>query len=330
MKNPKIGIVGIGMVGGPLKKYFEEKGLKRGKDLFCYDADKKKGFFDDVSKADIIFISVPTPRNPDGSCSTEIVESVIKKFHDKNKVLVVKSTVEPGTAARLQKKYKSPILFNPEFLTESRAWEDFIRPDRQVVGHTVKSVTHASNVLNLLPQAFFSSPGTLGTYDFYRLTTSEAEMGKYAGNVFGAMKVVFGNILADFCAALEKTLQKDGIKEDVRYENVRRMLGHDRRIGDAWLDVSYGKYRGFGGYCFPKDTDAFIVFAKKIHKKLSAKDKDEQNLKKLVGRGIDFLEAMRDYNTELLKTQGLTVQDVSSHDSELAEKLKRLKSKKAL
>ena len=67
MKNPKIGIVGIGMVGGPLKKYFEEKGLKRGKDLFCYDADKKKGFFDDVSKADIIFISVPTPRNPDGS-----------------------------------------------------------------------------------------------------------------------------------------------------------------------------------------------------------------------------------------------------------------------
>jgi UDPglucose 6-dehydrogenase len=329
-KEIKIGIIGIGMVGSPFKRYFEEKGFKRGKNLFCYDVDPKKGFFDDVSKANIIFISVPTPRNSDGSCNVSIVEDTVKKFHNKKKVLVIKSTIEPGVVARLQKKYKCPILFNPEFLTESRAWEDFIRPDRQVVGHTAKSKIHAGNVLNLLPEAFFSSPGSLGTYDFVRLNSSEAEMGKYAGNVFGAMKVVFGNILADFCAALEKVLRKEGIRERVHYENVRKMLAHDRRIGDAWLNVKHGEYRGFGGYCFPKDTDAFIVFAKKLEKKLSVKNKEERSLKKLVRQGINFLESMRDYNVELLKSQGLTVEDVSSHNSELNEKLKKLKRKKAL
>ncbi len=326
-KNPKVGIIGLGMVGSPLKRYFEEKGFKRKENLFCFDADSKKGYSDDIDQADIIFICVPTPKKKDNSCDTSIVEKTVRKFHNKNKVLVIKSTVEPGTVARLQKKYNCPIIFNPEFLTESKAWEDFIRPDRQIIGHTEKSRGHASNVLNLMPPAFFSSPGILGTYDFIDLNSSEAEMSKYASNVFGAMKVVFGNILADFCSALEKVLEKEGIKQDVHYDHVRYVVARDRRIGDAWFDVNHGNYRGFGGFCFPKDTNAFITFAKKLEKKLSVNNQEEKKLKKIVGCGINFLESMKNYNIELLKSQGLTLDEVSRHDAELENKIKKLKIK---
>lgn len=325
MEKPKIGIIGLGMVGMPLKRYFEEKGYKRGRDLFCYDIDPKKSYFDDVKKSNIIFVCAPSPRNPDGSCNTSIVESVIKEYGDKDKVLVIKSTVEPGTSERLAKKYKYPILFNPEFLTEARAWEDMIHPDRQIVGYTETAKHYAATVLRLLPMAFYSSPGAFDAYNFNRVNSTEAEFGKYASNIFGAMKVVFGNILADFCAALSKIMEKDGIGAKVDYENVKSLIAHDARIGAAWLDVNHGNYKGFGGYCFPKDTDAFLVFAKKMREKLSEKDKEEKKLKKLLVHGINFLESMRNYNIELLKSQGLTMEQVSRHDKELEEKLKNMK-----
>lgn len=324
----KIGIVGVGMVGKESMRYFLESGWKLGKDLFLYDADLKKGFLDSVEKADIIFISVPTPPLRDGSCDTSIVESVVKKYHNHNRVLVIKSTVEPGTVARLQKKYKSPILFNPEFLTESRAWEDFLRPDRQVVGHTVSSKPHASTVLNLLPAAYFSSPGALGAYEFTRINSTEAEMGKYASNIFGAIKVAYANILADFTKALEVSLKREGVKNPVNYENVRRMVSHDRRIGDAWMNVYQGNYRGFGGYCFPKDFTAFISLGDKLSKKLNKKK--DKNIKTLVVSATNALKAIRKYNEVLLKSQGLDVKLVSSHEKEveaLASKILKNKNK---
>lgn len=323
-KGPKIGVVGIGMVGKETTRYFAEQGYERGRNLFCYDTDSKKGFSDPVEHAHIIFICVPTPPSKDGSCDTSIVESVIAKYHSPSRILIVKSTVEPGTVARLQKKYKSPLLFNPEFLTESRAWEDFIRPDRQIVGHTAKSLAHAGTVLNLLPTAYLSSPGTLGTYDFVRLNSSEAEMGKYASNVFGAMKVTYSNILADLARALETAHKREGIRLPVNYDNIRKMVAHDRRIGDAWMDVTHGSYRGFGGYCFPKDLNAFIKFGENSVKKLNKqKDKD---LKGLIAHGIGFFRAMRDYNDYLLKTQGLNSKIVSSHNEDLKKKLKGRKN----
>ncbi|MBI2022980.1 UDP-glucose/GDP-mannose dehydrogenase family protein [Candidatus Giovannonibacteria bacterium] len=316
-KKPVVGIIGIGMVGKEVLRYFTESGWKKGKDLLCFDSDGKKGFSDKVEEAHIIFICVPTPRARDNSCDTSIVEAVVKKYHSPDRVLVVKSTVEPGTVARLQKKYRSPILFNPEFLTESRAWEDFIKPDRQVVGHTGKSMQHAGTVLSLLPKAFFSSPGVLGTYDFVRINSSEAEMGKYGGNVFGAMKVSYANILADFSKALGTVQKKEGIRDGVRYNNVRRMVAHDARIGDAWMDVERGSYRGFAGYCLPKDLDAFIGFGGKLLKRLNGKK--DGNLILLLESGINFLKAIRKYNNRLLEAQGLDVRAISIHDKEVAK-----------
>lgn len=320
-KKPKVGIVGIGMVGKEAMRYFLEHGWARGKDLFLYDSDSKKNFSDDVAKADVVFLCVPTPPKKDGSCDTSIIESIVAKYHHPNRVLVVKSTVEPGTVARLQKKYKSPILFNPEFLTESRAWEDFIRPDRQIVGHTAKSLGFASTVLNMLPVAYFSSPGTLGTYDFTRINSSEAELGKYASNVFGAIKVTYANILADFSRALEIASRREGVKLPINYENVRKMVAHDRRIGDAWMSVYHGNYRGFGGYCFPKDFKAFISFGEKLSKKLNKK-KDKE-FKALLVKSLDVLKSIWAYNEYLLKAQGLSVEMVSSHEKSVKEFLEK-------
>src|SRR3989344_8861939 len=200
----RVGIIGVGMVGEPICRWFEEKkNYKQGKELFCYDADPKKGYSDDVNKADVIFVSVPTPSNPDGSCNISIVESAVSMIKD-GKIIVVKSTVPPGTVERLQKKYpKKRFIFNPEFLTESQVWEDYLNPDRQILGTTSKSTTDVLEVLAMLPQKHFVRPWS-SDYSKRSVTATEAEMGKYASNVFGYMKVVFGNIMADACYAPTK------------------------------------------------------------------------------------------------------------------------------
>ena len=114
------------------------------------------------------------------------------------------------------------------------------------------------------------------------------------------------------------SLQKEGVSEHrVDYEMVRRIVGGDKRIGDYWLAVNHGNYRGFGGYCFPKDTAAFTSVAKKAYQCLPENDPRRD----ISGKGIRFLEAMWEYNKALLASQGLTVSDVSSHDADLVKKL---------
>lgn len=310
--------MGIGMVGSTLARYFEEmQGYKPGKDLFLYDTDPAKKFGHDVEKAHMVFMCVPTPRNPKtGEGDTTALDKAFSLLKTP-KVVVIKSTVPPGTTERFQKRYpQHRVLFNPEFLTESRAWEDMVRPDRQIVGHTAAAIQHASEVLNLLPQAYFSSPGVLGTYEFVRLNATEAEMSKYAGNVFGALKVTYGNVLADVCRHLESHLQKEGITAPVNYEHIRTALAHDRRIGGAWLDVYHGAYRGFGGYCFPKDVSAFIDTAKKVAKRMPKASSDRA----VFIKAVRFLEAMWEYNTALLESQGHTIQSISKHDQDLRKR----------
>ena len=289
-----IGIIGVGMVGTPLKRYYEEvHGYERGTDLFLYDIDPKKGYFDDIHKADIVFISVPTPRLPEGAVNISAVEEAFRMITG-DKIVVLKSTVPPGTTEAFQKKYPhQKILFNPEFLTEKRAWEDFLKPDRQIVGFTSSSIDAAHIVLSLLPKAPFMSPWGLTTYRSVKITATEAEIIKYGGNVHFARKVNFANLLA-------KTSEKFGAD----YENVRLGLAADFRIGDSHLDVMHGGYRGFGGYCFPKDLDGFIAH-------LAANGLDDC---------ADLLRKDREFNEGLLAEQGLTLEDVSVHDHEWIRK----------
>lgn len=300
MKHWAIGIIGVGMVGTQLKHWFEEYGYKRNLDLFLYDIDSKKAYFDDINMADIIFIAVPTPRDFDGRCNLSEVKNTFGLIDNSiPKIIVIKSTVPPGTTDFFQETYRNwKMLFNPEFLTEKQAWEDFKKPDRQIVGFTGNSIDAANLVLSLLPKAPFMSPWGLGTYKSIRITATEAEIIKYGGNVYFVRKVNFANTINDIC----KTLRVD-------YENVRRGMAADFRIGDSHLDVSHGGYRGWGGYCFPKDLDAFISFLK-----------DSNNHK-----SAELLEADKDFNTKLLASQGFTVDVVSKHASDIEKLLNKKK-----
>ena len=319
-KNLKIGVMGLGMVGDPIRRWFEEVlKYKRGKNLFCYDADPKKGYSDDINKADIIFVAVPTPSNPDGSCNVSIVDSALDSIKD-GKIVVIKSTVVPGTVEVLQKKHpKKKIIFNPEFLTEAQAWMDFLNPDRQIVAPTSKSFRDAYDVLPLLPKKNFARPGANDNPKKI-INATEAELGKYASNIFGYIKVIFGNIMADACEAIFLKLKQEKIPARVNYDNVREIVSTDLRIGPYWLNVEHGNYCGAGGYCFPKDMDAFIGFGEeliKFLKKAPKKLKIEQGLALSLEKGIGVLKAVRDYNKQLLKWQGLTMEDVKKHDKEI-------------
>lgn len=283
------------MVGGALARYFLDiKKLKRGKDIFLYDADPKKGYGDDVNRADIIFVAVPTPRQKaTGVCDTSIVEAACRTLND-GKIAVIKSTVAPGTTDALQKKFpRLTVLFSPEFLTEKNAWSDTIHPDRQIVGFTKGNEAVAADVLKLLPRAPFQSPSKIN-----HITALEAELIKYAGNVFLSRKVVFANALA-------KIAERVG----ANYTHVRSGISADARIGGSHLNVDYNAYRGFGGYCFPKDTSALMMFAKDLG----------------LADVYALLKADWDFNEKLLAEQGLTIDDVSRHDAEIQKILQHVK-----
>ena len=296
--HPKIGIIGVGWVGSQVKRYFEEiKGYKAGEDLLSHDIDPKK-CAGDINEADIIFLTVPTPCNPkDGSCDISIIESAVAQIGG-HKIVVIKSTVFPGTTELFQKKHpRHKFLFNPEFLTEARAWENFMEPDRQIVGFTSRSADVAPLILSLLPGAPFMSPSSSR-----QITATEAELIKYAGNVYLSRKVNWANALA-------KVAEKLGAD----YENIRQGMSADPRIGKSHLDINHGGYRGFGGFCLTKDTSALIAFVKQIG----------------LDEVYDLMMADWKFNENLLAEQGLTVSDVSRHitETEIIEK-KRRNSKK--
>jgi len=296
---PKLGILGVGWIGTPLKRYFEEfQGYRVGEDLFTYDILPEK-CAGDINDADIIFVCLPTPRNPnDGRCNLSIIAENLPKIKGE-KIIVLKSTIPPGTTEYFQKKYPHhKFLFNPEFLTESQAWLDFVRPNRQIVGFTGKSLDAAHLVLSLLPKAPFMSPWGTNTYTQTRITATEAELIKYSANIYFARKVVWANAVADLAEAL-----------GIDYENVRLGMATDHRIGDSHIDVFHGGYRGFGGFCFPKDLSALMIFAKDL--KLS----DVHAI----------MESDWQYNEKLLARQNLTISDVSRHFPEI--KLNQKKTK---
>jgi len=297
MPKPKIGIIGVGWIGTPLKRYLEEhRGYKLGEDLFTYDIvpEKRAG---DVNDADVVFVCVPTPRNGDGTCDLSIVEDVVSKLDtarrpdQAGKIIVLKSTILPGTTEYFQKKYPAhKFLFNPEFLTESKAWLDFVKPFSQIVGFTDKSLDAAQLVLSILPRAPFMSPGGTDAYQQTRISATEAELIKYAANIHHARKINWANALAEICDKL-----------DADYENVRRGMAADYRIGDSHLNVQHGGYRGFGGYCFPKDLSAIKTFAR------------ERGLDDV----YDLLIADWKFNENILNNQGLTIDDVSKHSKDM-------------
>ena len=240
MNQTKIGIIGVGVVGGALKKYFEKQEHIK---LFLYDKGKKIGSIEKVSEADFIYICVPTP-TVKGYCDTSIVKGVIKQVRGENKKIIIKSTVVPGTTESIQSELPNyKILFNPEFLTEKTADQDLSSPDRQIIGFTKNSYNISKRVMLQLPLAPFEMI----------IPATEAEVVKYFSNCWFATKVIFANQIYEVCRRL-----------GIDYNRVKEVAAADKKIGRTHLDVFHNGYRGFKGKCLPKDLEAYINFTKNL------------------------------------------------------------------
>lgn len=266
----KIGIVGWGVVGQAIGKGFETKDHE----IFWYDKHKEGPYSLNqlVKESEFIFLCLPTPMYSDEtgidlSVMNEVVDKIAPKIKNTNKILVVKSTVVPGTTLSYKKKYPNVnFAMNPEFLTEANALGDFLKPDRTIIGAFSQGI---AGRLSSLYQDLYGPDSRIFITD-----PITAEMVKYMSNALLATKVIFANEMYDLCTAL-------GIK----YEEVKSMVAADARIGPTHLDVT--TVRGFGGKCFPKDMVALIGFAEE-------KDVDHSLLSTVWEKNLDIRQ-VRDW-----------------------------------
>jgi UDPglucose 6-dehydrogenase len=193
--------------------------------------------------AKFVFLALPTPEGPDGRAELKYVHAVVDELAnevDEDTLFVVKSTVPPGTVASLRKRLAdqgSParIVSHPEFLREGNAVEDFLEPDRIVVGAWDEADGRA--VADLYRS--LNAPVVL-------TDPTSAEMIKYASNAYLATRLTFVNTLANVCEAVGADII-----------DVVQGLGKDHRVGPHFLQPG----PGYGGSCFPKDTSALIAVA---------------------------------------------------------------------
>ncbi|MFI5262934.1 MAG: UDP-glucose dehydrogenase family protein [Candidatus Kapaibacterium sp.] len=200
-----------------------------------------------IADAKVIFLALPTPQGADGAADLSRVMSVAKQIAGiitEPKVIVNKSTVPVGTAAKVKAifeaatKIKVEVVSNPEFLKEGAAVQDFLKPDRIVIG---SSVPAAIEVMQELFEPFVRTGNPI-----YIMDEKSAELTKYAANAMLALRISFMNEIANIC---------DKVGADV--DNVRKGIGSDGRIGQQFLFPGVG----FGGSCFPKDVSAIIKTA---------------------------------------------------------------------
>jgi len=222
--------------------------------LFLRNIVKKRLVFTDdleyaITNSEFIFLSLPTPQSEDGSAdlshvmkTTDEIGEILKKGGDKEfKIIVNKSTVPVGTSQKVTEILQShglknfEVVSNPEFLKEGYAVEDFMKPDRIVIGAKTKEVFQKMRELY--------EPFVRQGNPILEMDPESSEVTKYASNSYLAMRITFMNELANFC-------ERAGANVDL----VRRGMGSDTRIGKRFLFPGIG----YGGSCFPKDVNALI------------------------------------------------------------------------
>lgn len=247
----KIGVVGVGIVGGATAKVLEKK-----HELFLYDKFKpeynlEKNLEKLVVNSEVVFICVPTPMKMTGEIDYSSIYNSVNQLNKKVKkinrnpeemLVIIKSTAVSGTTDKLAEKYPFRFAFNPEFLREKYSFEDMEKTDRIVIGtNDEKSTSQMREVYEpLFPDA---------RYVF--VTRKEAEMIKYVANVTLAAQIAIANEIYQVCKAV-----------GVDYDKIKKAILLDGRIGEN-IDVPGpdGDF-GFGGKCFPKDLNALIYLAR--------------------------------------------------------------------
>ena len=218
-----VGVIGCGVIGGALIKWLEEYN----KNVDILRVDPPKGMNDDISKADIVFVSIHIPTENDGTQNLSVLEEIIVNCPDVP--IYIRTTLLPGTCDALSEKTGKQVYFMPEFLTERTAVNDFHNQPMIFTGD-----------VELLEKIFVNKP-------HIKMTSLEAEITKYAHNVFGALKVTYFNGIYDYCK-----------RNGADYNKVQQGVLLSGYINRTHSDVPGpdGKL-GYGGKCFPKDVNAF-------------------------------------------------------------------------
>jgi len=243
-----IGVIGVGFVGTAIRE-----GFAHAVRVETYDRNPSKRTCDSVEdlvkKTDgPIFVAVPTPMRPDGSCDTSIIESVCRDIDrvsgSTGRILILKSTIVPGTTAKLALAFPNlRFVFNPEFLTEANPINDFKNQKFVVLG---ASDREAFREVELLYARAFPDAAV-----FWK-GWGEAEAFKYVANTFLALKVAFSNEVYNLCQAL-----------GLDHGEIISIAQLDPRLGAThWVVPGPDGKRGFSGSCFPKDLNALISLAR--------------------------------------------------------------------
>ena len=247
----KIGIIGLGFVGGAVASSFSLSVT----DVVIVDTEPAKcfGTYEDLMSCEGIFVCVPSPSLEDGRCDTSILESVLEKLKGYEGVIISKTTAPASKYEELNKLYPN-LVHNPEFLTAANANEDYLNQEFAIIGGKIKAyVTEAERIIRLsLPSLQVVHHCSIG----------EASLAKYAINCFLATKVVFMNEIQQLTTAA-----------GLDYNRIAGMITHDPRIGRSHMRVPGpdGSY-GFGGACFPKDTAALLKYAEGLGINLNTLD----------------------------------------------------------
>lgn len=252
----KIGIIGFGYVGNAIAQGF---GLVKDIQIKIHDIKEEVDSFEDVvDNSDIIFLALPTPMvaKEGGPIDLSIIEEVVEQIAEriKDKIIVIKSTVIPGTTRKLQKKYPDlNFIFNPEFLTARNARLDFINTARIILGGKTDKDPNLEIMENLYRERFTHTPILKTNYE-------TAEFIKYLCNNFFSTKVMYFN---EQYQVAQKYNEISSNKISW-YDSITALL-MDGRIGNSHTDIpGHDGELGFSGSCFPKDICAYREWAKSI------------------------------------------------------------------
>ena len=229
MDKIKVGLIGCGFVGGALKTWLDENNAENCEVLV---SDPPKGLNDSLDGCDVAFVQIHVPTEDDGTQDLSLMKRLIQGLP--NVPVFVRTTILPGTSARLSRETGRRVYYMPEFLTERTYIEDFRKQPM------VFPVEGDAAALALLTRVF---PGKRFTV----MSSLEAEITKYAHNVFGAYKVTYFNAVREYCEQMGADWAK---------VHTGCLLSGYINDMHTYVPGPDGK-RGYGGKCFPKDVNAF-------------------------------------------------------------------------
>ena len=243
----RLAIIGHGFVGKAVDYGFSNQQVeKRILDPKYAHTDNDQYKLKDW-KPDLIFVCVPTPMGDDGNINSSILKSVMDNLDEclKETLIVIKSTVTPNVIAEY--KFWNNVVYNPEFLTEKSACEQFVNPEFHIFGGDIYNTKRL--------EEFYEKYSLCTPCPSYHMNHEEASLVKYTINSFIATKITFFNQLYDLCRTTG----------NVNFNTIIKAVGADNRIAPSHTKVpGFDGKQGYGGACFPKDTLAFAKFSNEL------------------------------------------------------------------